>query len=273
MAQYHLRDPLRGRQRFQAWRLQALKTLAVLLALVFVCAAGLALLDSGTGTASDKLLDGLWNAVNLLSTLGDFSDFNYAQKRYMIIMVVAAILVGGVAITNLTGLLSSEDVMIYRENRAMIQALASLSGHVVVVGYDAVGQLVADRLREAGDTVVVVTAVDTFAALASSRKFFTVSGSAGTDDTVLAAAKIDRARALVVATNDPNHNLVITLSAHAANPGLTIAVYGESGSRKALLEKAGASIVVTADGPDEADAVEALCRLVDGGFGEELWNA
>ncbi|MFA5907534.1 MAG: HPr family phosphocarrier protein [Vicinamibacterales bacterium] len=35
----------------------------------------------------------------------------------------------------------------------------------------------------------------------------------------------------------------------------------------------GASIVITADGPDEAEAAEALCRLVEGGFGEELWNA
>jgi phosphocarrier protein HPr len=34
----------------------------------------------------------------------------------------------------------------------------------------------------------------------------------------------------------------------------------------------GASIVITADGPDEAEAAEALCRLVEGGFGEELWN-
>jgi hypothetical protein len=247
LAQYHLRDPLRGRQRFQAWRTQALRTLAVLTALVFVCAGGLALLDTGAGTLSDKMLEGLWNAVNLLSTLGDFSGFNHAQKRYMIVMVVIAVLIGGVAITNLTGLLSSEDVMIYRENRAMIKALATLSDHVVVVGYDAVGQLVAERLREAGDTVVVVTAVDTFAALASSRKFFTVSGNAGADDTVLAAARIDCARALIVATNDPNHNLVITLSAHAANPKLAIAVYGDSGARKALLERAGASIVVTAD--------------------------
>jgi phosphocarrier protein len=34
----------------------------------------------------------------------------------------------------------------------------------------------------------------------------------------------------------------------------------------------GASIVITADGPDEAEAAESLCRLVEGGFGEELWN-
>ena len=40
-----------------------------------------------------------------------------------------------------------------------------------------------------------------------------------------------------------------------------------------LAAGAGASIVITADGADETDAAEALCGLVEGGFGEELWNA
>jgi len=30
----------------------------------------------------------------------------------------------------------------------------------------------------------------------------------------------------------------------------------------------GTSITITADGPDEADALESLCGLVDSGFGE-----
>lgn len=35
----------------------------------------------------------------------------------------------------------------------------------------------------------------------------------------------------------------------------------------------GVSIAISADGPDEREAVEALCQLVDTGFGEESWNA
>jgi phosphocarrier protein len=34
----------------------------------------------------------------------------------------------------------------------------------------------------------------------------------------------------------------------------------------------GMTITITADGPDEAGAVDTLCRLVEGGFGEEAWN-
>lgn len=40
-----------------------------------------------------------------------------------------------------------------------------------------------------------------------------------------------------------------------------------------LAAGAGVSIVITADGADETQAVEALCHLVEGGFGEEPWNA
>ena len=40
-----------------------------------------------------------------------------------------------------------------------------------------------------------------------------------------------------------------------------------------LAAGAGTTVVITAEGVDEADAVEALCRLVEGGFGEELWTA
>ena len=40
-----------------------------------------------------------------------------------------------------------------------------------------------------------------------------------------------------------------------------------------LAAGAGSTVVISAEGADEADAVDALCRLVGDGFGEELWNA
>jgi len=40
-----------------------------------------------------------------------------------------------------------------------------------------------------------------------------------------------------------------------------------------LAAAAGTTVVITADGADESDAVDALCHLVESGFGEELWNA
>ena len=40
-----------------------------------------------------------------------------------------------------------------------------------------------------------------------------------------------------------------------------------------LAAAAGTSVIITADGIDERDAIDALCCLVEGGFGEELWTA
>ena len=34
----------------------------------------------------------------------------------------------------------------------------------------------------------------------------------------------------------------------------------------------GTTVTISADGPDERDAVEALAQLVASGFGEETWN-
>jgi phosphocarrier protein HPr len=34
----------------------------------------------------------------------------------------------------------------------------------------------------------------------------------------------------------------------------------------------GTTLTISADGPDEAAAVDALCQLVASGFGEEQWN-
>ena len=34
----------------------------------------------------------------------------------------------------------------------------------------------------------------------------------------------------------------------------------------------GTALTITAEGPDEASAVEALAGLVESGFGEESWN-
>ena len=39
-----------------------------------------------------------------------------------------------------------------------------------------------------------------------------------------------------------------------------------------LAAACGTTITITADGPDEAAAVQALCGLVASGFGEEQWN-
>lgn len=247
MSYYRVSDRNRGAHRLRVWRRQAVRALAILVALMGFSTLGLALLDNGPMDFQGKLFVGLWNSVNIISTLGDFSAFTDTQRKFMIAMMFSTMFIGGFTITRLTGLLSNEDVLTYRENRTMQHKLNSLSNHVVVVGFDAVGSKVAQHMRDQGDTVVIVTAVEERAGMAAEAKYVVVLGDAGVDDDVLMRARIDSARALIICTSDPNHNLVITLMAHTLNPALSIAVYGENGARRELLKRAGAAVVVTAE--------------------------
>lgn len=40
-----------------------------------------------------------------------------------------------------------------------------------------------------------------------------------------------------------------------------------------LSAAAGTTVIITAEGIDESAAIDALCHLIESGFGEELWTA
>ena len=108
--------------------------------------------------------------------------------------------------------------------------------------------------------MVIVDRADDLAGQASDLGYPVVQGDAGVDDAVLDRSGIDRARALVVTTEDPDRKLCITLMAHARNPNLRIAVTGANEPRGALLRRAGASDVVIADDLIAGALVDCLGR-------------
>lgn len=247
MAIYHVEEPHLGAVRMREWRRRAFHTVGLLMLVLAFATTGLALLDRSHNPLDTKVFTAIWNGVNLVTTLGDFSDFDEGQKEFMLMAMFATMLVGAFAVTNLTGMLSGDDVMIYRENRAMERKLDDLTDHVVVAGYRAVGQLVAARLRTAGQTVLVLVGNAALANKAAGHGYLVVLGDVGVFDDVLKRARLEHARGLVVTLAEADANLAITLMAHTINPRLWIAVPGENSLRRNLLESAGASHVVIAD--------------------------
>jgi voltage-gated potassium channel Kch len=214
---------------------------------VGISAIGLAALDNSDKPLTSKLFDGLWNAANLVTTLGNFTDFSERQKVFVMATMLAFLTIGGYAISKLSGLLSSDAALALRENRMMESQLDRLANHVIVIGFASLGKLVANKLREAGDTVVVVDRSADLAMQAAELAYLVVQGDAGVDDAALDRAGIGRARAMVVTTEDPDRNLAITLMAHTRNPNLRIAAIGLNRVRSELLLRAGATEVVIAD--------------------------
>jgi voltage-gated potassium channel len=255
---YRVLEPREGRNQLNEWRRRALHTVGLFLFVVTGCTVGLLLLDGSTQSLQGRGLKAVWNALNLITTLGDFTALDGHQKVFMITTMVAFLGVGGYALSQLTGVLSSTDVLLIRENRAMSQQLDRLSGHVVVNGYAPLGRLVAGRLRQAGEVVLILDRSEDFAARASEDGYPVVQGDAGSEDMVLERARVDSAKALVITIEDQDRKLAITLMAHALNPKLTIAGTGQNTQRGELLRRAGASEVVIAE---ELIATELVRRL------------
>jgi FlaA1/EpsC-like NDP-sugar epimerase len=244
---YRLDEPRLGALRIREWRHRAYRAIGLLFLLLVVVATGLTLLDDSNAPLQTKMFHALWDGVNLVTTLGDFSDFDGRQKVFMLVAMLATMVIAAAAISMLTGLLSGDDVMIYRENRAMERKLEQLANHVVVVGFRSLGDKVAERLRQVGETVLVLVAEEADAGRASNRGHLVVLGSADDFDDVLHHARLDHAKAMIVTTPDPNNNLAITLLAHTLNASLPIIVPGENDLRRDLLKTAGASEVVVGD--------------------------
>jgi voltage-gated potassium channel len=244
---FRVDEPRIGVVRIREWRRRVRHTVGLLVILVGVTTFGLVLLDQSSAPATRKIFTALWNGVNLVTTLGAFSEFDGHQRVFMLLAMFATLVVGGFAVSRLTGMLSSDDVMAYTENKAMERELEHLANHVVVVGFHSLGECVAQRLREAGDAVLVLVGDRAQADRASDCGHYVVLGAPGVFDDVLRHARLDRARSLVVTTPDANNNLAVTLMAHALNASLPVAVPAENALRKGLLENAGARTVVIAD--------------------------
>ena len=73
---YRVVEPELGRLYMREWRRRLLGTVGLLLVTVAACAIGLVALDSSGQPLPAKLFRGLWNALNLVTTLGDLTELN-----------------------------------------------------------------------------------------------------------------------------------------------------------------------------------------------------
>src|SRR5262245_33399174 len=108
MPVYRITEPHLGRLHVQAWRHRALRTLGVLLLTLVCCMVGLLLLDPSAEPLSHKAFVALWNAGNLVTTLGAFTAFTAPQQAFVMVAMFTFIGIGGYAITTLTGMLASD---------------------------------------------------------------------------------------------------------------------------------------------------------------------
>jgi len=131
----------------------------------------------------------------------------------------------------------------WREKRRR-RMIDELRDHIIVCGYGRVGRRAAEDFRSAGTPFVVLDFGEEALAFAEQNGDLWVDGN-GADDDDLTRAGIDRARGLIVSSDDDADNLYITLSAKARRPDLVVIARASSEEAERKLRLAGADRVVT----------------------------
>jgi voltage-gated potassium channel len=160
------------------------------------------------------------------------------------------------------------------EWRRMERRVARLDGHIVLCGYGRVGRAIALDLARGRAALVVIDVNQSSLDEAARDGLAIVYGNAA-DDAVLREAGIERAAALIAATDDDADNIFVTLSARALRADLPIVARANHDDTADKLRRAGASHVVSpyamagqqmallATRPSAVDFVETLLRGAD----------
>lgn len=118
----------------------------------------------------------------------------------------------------------------------MSVASSELSGHIVLVGYGSVGQLIASSLLEKGETFVVAEQNRELVEKLRAEGIHAVAGDAS-EPAVLIQAHIARARSLIITTPDALRVRRMLETAKLLNPPVQTVVRSYSEEEDALLQK------------------------------------
>ena len=151
-----------------------------------------------------------------------------------IIAYAGAVIVEQIAGGVLTGVLAE---------RRKEKAIEHLRDHFIICGYGRVGRQVADEFRAAHVSFVVLDHSEQAIDAAHEHNELLILGDA-TDDQDLQKAGLERARGIVVASDDDADNLYVTLSARSVRPDIQIVARGSDTDAEKKLKLAGADRVV-----------------------------
>ncbi len=187
------------------------------------------------------LLEAVYQTVTTVATVGfrEVRPLTAAGQVFTIVLIVLGV---GTVLYNLSVILEAVTEGHLREHlerRRMDKVIAAMSGHVIICGYGRVGRAAAEYLAGSGHDVVVVD--NDPAKLEQIGSAFAYLRGDTTDDLVLRAAGIGRARALIAALDTDADTVYVTLSARAIRPDLVIIARARTTESKAKLLLAGAN--------------------------------
>lgn len=215
-------------------RLGALALLAVILAGVL-----------GYRLAGRGWLDALYMVIITVSTVGygEQSALSPAQQWLTMGVITFGMFAAAITIGGLVQMVAEGEVDRILSVGRMNRDIERLADHVIICGFGRIGHTLAEQLARSNMACLVIDANSERVTAALDQGYLALHGDA-TEESVLQAAGIFRARALVTALANDAVNVFVTLTSRNLNPKLQIIARGEQASTEKKLIQAGADRVV-----------------------------
>jgi voltage-gated potassium channel len=159
-------------------------------------------------------------------------------------LIVAGCTSAGYSISGVLQLITEGEINRALGARRMVREIQTLNDHVIICGYGRIGQVLARLLVEKQMPFVVIDSNLDRGETARAIGYLVCIGNA-TDEAILEAAGIERAKVLATVLPDDAANVFITLTARGLNPDMIILARGEFPSTEKKLRQAGADHVVS----------------------------
>lgn len=183
-----------------------------LAALGILLAASTTILKFHYGQPGMTWVDALYFSTETLATVG-YGDFNFIDQPVWLRLWAVVMMLGGLATTAIVVAFVADVLLSRRLSQATNrQRVSHLNRHFVVVGLGAFGIRVAGLLKEAGYDVAVIECNEDnrYLSTAAELNVPVIVGDA-TLRTALTAARVERAHAVAVLTEDDIVNIEIAI--------------------------------------------------------------
>jgi voltage-gated potassium channel len=215
------------------------------LALLVVVAVAFYLnVESRLSDTQWSLVDGLYMAVLIITTIGfrEVHPLSQAGRIFTTGFAVTGLVMLALAVRSAASLLVGQHLSEQVQRRRRLRALRTMRDHYIVCGYGRMGREAVHQLRRRGLPVVVIEQDPESVAPLRDTDIPSVEGNA-TEDEQLSNAGVERARCLIAAVGTDEDNLFIVLSARLINPKLYIVARAGREETVDKLRRAGANSV------------------------------
>jgi voltage-gated potassium channel len=193
-----------------------------------------------------SLSDSVYMTVITLATVGfgEVHPLSLSGKYFAIFLIIFGVAAVGWAVGNIFEVLLSPELRLNLWRKRMENTIRQLSGHYIICGYGRMGSEAVAVIRRRGHDCVVVDQNEEVVTKLRDSGVPAIVGDA-TEDRVLVAAGIERAKGLLSIVAKDSDNLLITLSAKVLNPAVLVVSRTTAEEHGDKILKAGADRVVS----------------------------